>query len=134
MAIISGMGGIEIKKILSNNNIDVKKYVLQPQHNEYDLKDYLIHNNYNIIKDYIIKQKDKFYNIIVCEKGNREYSDNELYFGEENFRLNKDDFKAYLKYELDKTTNLLNCVDENKKVKLKKYLDIIEKSLSRLGV
>ncbi|MBO7218506.1 MAG: SAM-dependent methyltransferase [Clostridia bacterium] len=132
-AIISGMGGIEIKKILSNNNTNVKKYVLQPQHNEYDLKEYLANNGYNILKDYIIKQKDKFYNIIVCEKGSREYEDFELYFGKENFNLNMPDFRSYLNFELDKTNKIVECVDENKKIKLKKYLDMITYAISRLG-
>ena len=132
-AIISGMGGIEIKKILSNNEICVKKYVLQPQHNEYDLKVYLITNGYNILKDYIIKQKDKFYNVIVCEKGERQYEEYELYFGKENFILNKPDFRAYLDFELDKTNKIVECVDENKKIKLNKYLDLIAYAMSRLG-
>ena len=132
-AIISGMGGIEIKKILTDNKLEVKKYVLQPQHNEYDLKEYLANNGYNILKDYIIKQKDKFYNVIVCEKGIRDYEEYELYFGKENFNLNKPDFKAYLNFELDKTIKIIECVDENKKIKLKKYLDIINYAISRLG-
>ena len=132
-AIISGMGGIEIKKILSNNHIDVKQYVLQPQHNEYDLKEYLSQNGYDIIKDYIIKQKDKFYNIIVCKKGIRQYEVYELYFGKENFKLNTTDFREYLNFELDKTKKLIECVDENKKIKLNKYLDLITNAISRLG-
>lgn len=132
-AVISGMGGNEIIKILSSSKTDVQKYVLQPQHNEYDVKVYLSQNGYDIKKDYIIKQKDKYYNIIVCVRGKRVYTESELYFGEENFRLNNDDFKSFLQSEKDKTLRIIDSVDENKKIKLNKYLELIDVSMTRLG-
>lgn len=133
-AIISGMGGYEITNILKSNLVNVKKFVLQPQHNESDLKRYLIDNNYNILKDYIIKQKDKFYNVIVCVKGEREYSEYEEFFGEENFTRNSADFIHYLEYEYQKTMKIIDSVDEDRKSILLKYLDLINKAKSRLGV
>ena len=132
-AIISGMGGYEIVKILSESKTLVNRYVLQPQHNEYDVKLYLSTHGYNITRDYIIKQKDKFYNIIVCEKGGRTYNNSELYFGEENFIRKSPDFVDFLDFEYSKTVNIIDKISDDKKYILKGYLDLIKISKTRLG-
>ena len=49
--VISGMGGLEIIKILENNPLLLSKFVLQPQNNELRLKMWLIENNFEILND-----------------------------------------------------------------------------------
>ena len=66
-AIIAGMGGQEIIKIL--NIYQPSKLVLQPMKNSFELRQYLQENGYFINKDFIIKDKDKFYDFIYCYKG-----------------------------------------------------------------
>ena len=68
--VIAGMGGYEILNIIKNSKVDIQKYILAPQHDNLVLKEYLINNQYKITFDIIIKDKNKFYNIIKCEKCN----------------------------------------------------------------
>jgi tRNA (adenine22-N1)-methyltransferase len=79
LAVISGMGAREIVKILKQKDI-AKKYILVPHQDAHILRQYLKENNFFVIKDYIVKQQ-KFYPVIVIEKGNNNYSDSEVYLG-----------------------------------------------------
>ena len=61
------MGGIEIIKILSYY-LNIKNLVLQPMHNQKELRLFLINNGYNIKKDEILFDKGKYYTFLVCNK------------------------------------------------------------------
>ncbi len=84
--IMSGLGGREISKIISQSTVDVR-YILQPQHNEIDLKKYLVCNGYDILFDKIVYDMGKYYNVFVAKRGKSDkvYSDYDLYFGRDNF-------------------------------------------------
>ena len=88
--VVSGMGGCEIIKILSNDKSNVKKFVLQPQNNEILLKKYLLKNKFNIKRDFIVKDKNIYYNVLSVEKINKKQkiSKFNLYFAKENFQIN----------------------------------------------
>lgn len=77
VAVIAGLGGIEISKIMADV---ADKYILVPHQDSYLLRKYLQANNYAVIKDYVVKDK-KFYDIIVAVKGTNNYSEAELYLG-----------------------------------------------------
>lgn len=102
--IISGMGGYEIMKIIDNSPIDIGTYILSPQHNEIELKQFLLAHGYNIIYDIIISDKGKFYNVLKAkrchEKQNLTQFD--LMFGKTNFKSPDSDIKAYIEYNLQK--------------------------------
>ena len=93
--IIAGMGGLEIKKILINNNVDVKEFVLVPHNNDVELRKYLIKNNYKIDKDLIVKDANKYYNILKVTKGCSKLNKLQMYFGKTNFEVVTDDFIEY---------------------------------------
>ncbi|MBE5738447.1 MAG: SAM-dependent methyltransferase [Clostridiales bacterium] len=133
--IISGMGGEEIIQIISSSPIDIPVYILSPQKNEVKVKEYMSSIGYGIVFDKIIKDKGKFYHIFRCEKGAKTNAQDELdlYFGRDSFEAGDTDFIEYLDYESNKTNNILDRVDSQKKEELIKYLDLLKLAKKRNG-
>jgi len=122
--IISGMGGSEIINIIKSSPIKINSYILSPQHNIIETKEFMLNMGYEIVFDIIIKDKHKFYTVFKCEKKeNTSYlSKFELLFGKDNFTNSNSDIKEYIAYEDKKISDLLQRVDEkNKKVMMEKY-------------
>jgi tRNA (adenine22-N1)-methyltransferase len=96
-AIIAGMGGAEIIKILKKKPKRLYDFVLQPMSDVILLRQYLIENKFNIVVDKLVKEGDKFYNVIRVTKGRcKPLADLELYFGKTNFTENYEVFYEYL--------------------------------------
>lgn len=134
--IIAGMGGLEMIQILKNSPISIENVILQPQRNEYEVKQYLIDNNFNILYDIIIEDKDKFYNIIKANKvkNKNEITEFEILFGKQNFEESSNDFKNYLNYLENKYELLLvRLTDQEKKKNIIKVLKNINKAKDLLG-
>lgn len=132
LAVIAGMGGYEIIKILSKDNKGIKKFILQAPQNTIELRKWLIDNHFKIIKDFIVKDRNKFYNTLEVEKVREQISlsDLQIRYGLTNFDLKSQDFKLYLKdiilrdSEILKTNNskkLENEVREAKEILLSLY-------------
>lgn len=132
MVIIAGMGGLEIKKILSENMVDVDTFVLGPNNNDVILRKYLLQNNYKIDTDLIVKDANKYYNIMKVTRGKSKLPKLNLYFGFTNFDNITDDFKDYLEYEKSKTSSLIDKVPFMKKYKYRKYLRLIDKAINKI--
>lgn len=113
--IISGMGGDEIIKIISNSPIKIKSFILSPQHNNIDVKKFMISMGYNIDYDIIIKDKGKFYNIFRCiSSDTTQYiSSFDLVFGKDNFDNPNSDIGEFVDNELIKTQNILQQSPDN---------------------
>ena len=79
-AIIAGLGGIEIAKILSAPH-ECDCYVLSPHQDAHFLRSYMRENGLLAQKDFVVYDKNKFYPIIVAVKGECDYSDEELFLG-----------------------------------------------------
>lgn len=83
---ICGMGGLNIIDILTED-LDkakkLKKLILQANSKVYELRKFLMDNNFNIIGENIVYEKNKYYEIIVCQYSDKlvNYSYEELYFG-----------------------------------------------------
>lgn len=70
--IIAGMGGELIADILENSKNTarhVKRFALQPMRGIEKLRRYLYHNDFRIIKDTIIKEGRRWYQLICVENG-----------------------------------------------------------------
>lgn len=80
-AIIAGLGGYEIREILSRNIPQIKRLILCPHQNASVARTALNEIGYGAVKDYIVKEGSKFYPIIVAEKGKKSYLTEELRFG-----------------------------------------------------
>ena len=118
------MGGIEIIKILSYY-LNIKNLVLQPMHNQKELRLFLINNGYNIKKDEILFDKGKYYTFLVCNKLKNEYnySDFELKFG----RISKNTY--YINFLNSEKNRFKKIYDKSKSQESLFVLQNIEKVL-----
>lgn len=78
-ALIAGMGGREIAKILAQKDI-ANKYILVPHQDAEILREYLRGNRFFVEKDFVV-QEQKFYQIIETRKGENNYTQSEIYLG-----------------------------------------------------
>lgn len=84
VAIISGIGGFNIISILekyTGNNI--KRFILQANRNNYDLRKYIVSHSMDIVNEDIIYEDNKYYEIIICEPCEcpKVYTNDELRYG-----------------------------------------------------
>lgn len=80
IAVIAGMGGELICEIL-NDDIDISrsiKLILQPMNAQYEVRKYLIENNFRIVKEDIVCEGERVYNVIITENGKQEPFLNEI--------------------------------------------------------
>ncbi len=112
-AVICGMGGEVIVKILAESKVLPHKLVLQPMKNTKKVREILFKLGYGIKADLVYRCEGKFYDFVVAEKGLkvREYEDNELEYGRDNL-LGKGDFMLYLE---DKIARLKRRNTKNSK-------------------
>lgn len=138
--IIAGMGGQEIIKILktvvSNENFaQLKSFIIQPQNNVIQVREFLNSFNLPIELDFIIEENNKFYNIIKInlERKFKKLTKNEIMFGKSNFKNNNQDFVKYLIYEQQKSLEIINNTNGKIKKQFKRYfkkLKNIQKKIS----
>lgn len=130
--VISGMGGLEIIKIMEQNTLNIDSFVLCPHNNEIRLKLWLIKNKYEIINDLIVKDKHIYYNVLkaVRVKTKKRVSLFDLKFGKENFYGNLD-FYNYLMYSKDKFNKLILNLPIKKQKEVKKELVFIKKAIKK---
>jgi len=108
--IISGMGGEEIIKIISNSPIEIDSYILSPQHNIIEVKKFMLSSGYNIDYDVIIKDKGKFYNIIRFVKSDKicNFSDFQLIIGDANYIDTDSSVDEFVESEISKIDRIIN--------------------------
>jgi len=127
--VLSGMGTHTIIDILSNTELSFKK-IITISNNYHDiLRDKMNTLGYIVDIEQIIKENNKYYNLIVFKKGNYNYSESELLLG-----LNHKDkllYKEYLEYNLNKYNNIHDkSLDKNKKID--KMINLINEKLKLL--
>lgn len=115
VAVICGMGGLEILSILNNAKQLPQAVVLQPMRNIVDTRKYVA-EHYTITLDTIIYD-GKFYSVIVGENlgtKTRELTELEREFGLTDMSNPSQDFIEYLHHEQTKLTSILSgCNAEN---------------------
>ena len=91
--VLAGMGTHTILEILSNTKLRFDK-IITISNNYHDiLRTKMNDLNYKVDSELIIKENNKYYNLILFIPGNKEYSDYEI-----NFGLNHKDEKLYNEY------------------------------------
>ncbi len=115
--IIAGMGGDSIITILNNDlekSHSYKQFILQPMTHTKKLREFLVKNNFKIIKEFIIEdkttKKERYFNILVVENGS-------------NFKLEPFDLEFGLASQMEKDTNYFNYINYERN----KYRNRIEK-------
>ncbi|MBE7011861.1 MAG: SAM-dependent methyltransferase [Ruminococcaceae bacterium] len=133
--IIAGMGGLLIAQILGNSkNVakSAKTLILQPMTAVSELREYLNQNGFTIEKEFIVREEEKLYTIMLVLVGeDTPYTKAELYMGK---KIEKDEnFDSYRKnriYKLEKQINGLSMSENEKNVnrlnELKKLKEMIE--------
>ena len=132
VALIAGMGGEEISKILLKCKTFPNSLVLQPMKNAETVRKTLIDLCYKIERDYVFKVGRRFYVLIVAKKGKDELSEEEIEFGRTNLLEKSQDFLDWVKTELIKTENyLINAnISENSKAILEKRKERLIKCIN----
>lgn len=128
---ITGMGGLTINKMfLENKNklTDIKTIILSPNNFIKEVRETINKLGYHLKYEELVEESDKLYHILVFSKGNKVYSDKELYLGPILMAKNKEIIKKYYRNELSNINNLLlnNKISIEKKeklIKIKKYLE-----------
>ena len=113
--VLAGMGTHTILDILNNTNIRFKK-IITISNNYHDiLRNKMNDLNYIVDKELIVKDNNKYYNLIMFKEGNRKYNKKELLLGLNH--IDKDMYNEYLNYLLNKYLKIKkSSKDNNKKV------------------
>ena len=130
-ALISGMGGEVIIKMLSRREDKPSRLILQPMKNPEMLREYIICNGYKIVRDYTFKDW-KYYHVIVAEKSDEKdfYTTDEIMFGRDNLREKSDDFKLFIRDKItlfsEASSRAFSPEKEDLERKLEKLKEIIK--------
>lgn len=135
LSVLAGIGGYEIIKILSNQNITktgenkCNFFVLQPTKNFVEIRRFLIEKNVKIVRDFIVKSGGKFYPIICVnflEKNDNQNDLFDIYFGKSN-TVEDDDFFEFLLNTKSRLEFLENIkIDEEKINDLQVKFDLLK--------
>ena len=121
--VIAGMGTYTILEIIGSSKIIFKKIITISNNNHDILRSKMKDFNYIVDREQIIKEKNKYYNLIVFKEGTYNYSESEVALG-----INHVDDKMYmeyLNYLLKKYKKIkLHSKDKNKKIV--KIINLIE--------
>lgn len=128
--IIAGMGGDLISRIL-NNSDDVCEYskeiILQPMTHIIQLRMFLKQNNFKILDEALVKEKDKIYTIIRVIKGENQYNRDIDYIISPTLIANKDPLLGeYVKGQIQKYKKEFEG--------LKSAAEVDEKAVSKIGL
>lgn len=107
--VIAGMGGEMIKMILAKDldkTYSLKRFILQPMTHAEELREFLLENNFEIVKEIYVEEKDgrniRFYPILTVKKGHmKTLTSFEKAYGYLPVLEINDDFKDYIQYELN---------------------------------
>lgn len=124
--IIAGMGGEMIKNILINNENIARnsKLILQPMNDQYELRHFLLENNYKIIEEDLSLEGFKVYNIIIAESGQGEPFDEDIFYHIPPYLKSHEFYDALYNKKLREFTKVINGLEASKEcdfVKLEKY-------------
>lgn len=128
---VTGMGGLTINKMfLENKNklTNIKTIILSPNNFIKEVREAINKLGYYLKDEELVEESNKLYHILVFSKGNKIYSDKELYLGPILMTKNKEIIKKYYRNELSNINNLLlnNKISIEKKekfIKTKKCLE-----------
>ena len=110
--VLSGMGAHTILDILKNSNYRFNKIITISNNNNDILRTEMSKLNYYVLEEEIIKEKGKFYNLIVFDNVKRNYSKEQILVGINH--KNKELLKEKNEYLIKKYTSILNIANNEK--------------------
>ncbi len=124
--VLSGMGTHTILEILNNTKLKFNK-IITISNNYHDiLRDKMNKLNYKVDKELIIKENNKYYNLILFTEGTKKYSQKEILLG-----LNQVDSKQYNEYlnHLLKKYKTIKESSKDKNIKIDEMITLIESTI-----
>lgn len=120
--VIAGMGGILMIDILSKalDRIDSDtRLFLQPMIAQIELREYLFANGFTIDDEYVVREENKFYNIICARRGESDITDTDIYIGK-NLRQNSPEvYDDYIEYKLKICKKIIDGIESSKSIDAK---------------
>ena len=110
--VLSGMGAHTILDILKNSNYRFNKIITISNNNNDILRTEMSKLNYYVLEEEIMKEKGKFYNLIVFDNVKRDYSKEQILVGINH--KNKELLKEKNDYLIKKYTSILNNANNEK--------------------
>lgn len=110
--VLSGMGAHTILDILKNSNYRFNKIITISNNNNDILRTEMSKLNYYVLEEEIIKEKGKFYNLIIFDNVKRDYSKEQILVGINH--KNKELLKEKNDYLIKKYTSILNIANNEK--------------------
>lgn len=127
VCVISGMGFETIRQILENHDLSqFKKLILQSNCDVYDLRKWLISQNLKITDEKMVHE-GHFYTILVVEKGNDSYTEEDYIFGK---YLNDEIFRDYWTFRKERLERIMAGMKHKDKIyKLQNMISMINQRL-----
>ena len=107
VAVIAGMGGLEIIDIVNNADTLPEVLVLQPMKNAGEVRIALM-DRYFIEKDFTVAEGRRFYTVMKLVRGKDRLSEREIMFGKTDLAEMGKDFRAFLNKEKLKCEEILS--------------------------
>lgn len=105
VALIAGMGGEEIIKIIDEAAVLPRILVLQPMKNVRKVREFIVSAGYAVTTDRVFMEGYMFYDLLVLKKGADTLTEEEKEYGRTNLLSPSDDFKKKIRWEI-------KCIDE----------------------
>jgi len=116
VVVIAGMGGLLISEILRKRlDIALKTplLLLQPMNAPVELRAFLLDNGFEIEDEYVVREENKFYNILAVKPGKGDKNDITLYVGNNLERNCPETFGAYMEYKLRVCSNIIKGIESS---------------------
>ena len=113
--VIAGMGGRLIADILERGSTklaSVRRLILQPNNREDELRRWLCGHDFQIIKEALVEENGKFYEIIIAEQGKQVLNADQERFGPYLMREQSTIFRDRWRWEADKLEKALAKIPE----------------------
>lgn len=129
--VIAGMGGLLIRDILNKDvsiSNSITNYILQPMIAVKELREYLFNNNYIIVDEELVKEDNKFYEIVYAKKG-KDFVDKDIYFEISKKIIEKKHplIEEFINYKIASASNILNNLEDKTSDKSKdRYKELTE--------
>ena len=115
--IIAGMGGILISQIIENSiefARGIEYFILQPMTASYELRYYLYQNDFNILREEIVEDNDKIYEIMYVKNGEKDLkSPVFLRYGENLIKEKNDVLIKLLTRNIESNKNIMSQIIKN---------------------
>ena len=112
---INGLGGRVIKEILLEGDLkNVKRLILQPNNEASRIRGILSDIGFYILDELVIEEHNRIYDLLIVERGEKEYTDLEIEYGPINLRLKPPFFVIRIEKEIKKYENIIPLVTTEK--------------------